>query len=265
MAARTFPSPAVVREITSNRYFLSCVYRAAGALDLEALLEVNDESFQTYDALRYEHGDKRQEDDDEDETGDDDEDEDEDDVPEFDQLMDESADDDDDDEAADDDTDDADGEVVEQRLTIPLYLPRGFVWEVVHFDNGEDAGVVHQIRAPGADPARFATLDAHPTGHAMSWSEAERLIHALAADPRNRAANVVAVAPLLLWSAVGVRETDDRDAIRARLAEAWRHTGVVSPDVADQIALESSRRRATKLASSAQPESFKQLLAALAA
>jgi hypothetical protein len=262
MAAKTFPPPAVVRELLSNRYFLSQVYGAAGALDLEATLGVTDESFQTYDSLRHEHGDTGAA-----ETGDDDdedEDEDEDDVPDFDQLVAENEDEDDDD-ASDDDGDDADSELVEQRLTIPLYLPRGFVWEVEHFDNGEDAGVVHRIRAPGAEPAVFATLDAHPTGHAMRWDEAERLMRALDVDPRNRAANVVAVSPLLLWSAVSLTESDDRTAIAARLAEAWRQTGILSSDVADQIALESSRRRSVKRASSATLESFEQLMAALPA
>ena len=202
-----------------------------------------------------------------DDKEDDDDDEEEDDIPDFDELAKRGGsddDDDDDDEEDDDDDDEASDDLVDQRLTLPLYLPRGFVWEIEHFDNGEETGIVHRIRAPGEEPVRFATLDAHPTGHALGWSEAERLVQALQIDPRNRVAHVSSLAPLLLWSAIGLGDTDDREVVRVRLAEAWRQSGMVTPEVADQLALDSSRRRSSSFPQSAPIEAFAQLLAALA-
>lgn len=261
---RSFPPPGVLREVVSNRYFLSRVYGFAGALDLEAILEVADESFQSYDALRHEHGDKASQADAVESDDDADEDDEDDDIPDFDQLAERGGggdDDDDDAEDADEDGGNETDELVEQRLTVPLYLPRGFIWEIEHYDNGEDAGVVHRIREPGAEPVRFATLDAHPSGHSIGWEEALQLFRAIAVDPRNRAANVSAIAPLLWWSAIRLVETDDREAVRACLAEAWRQ--VVSRDVADQLAIESSRRRASSQPQPAPLDAFVRLLAAL--
>ncbi len=130
-----------------------------------------------------------------------------------------------------------DDDVTTTALHVALRAPAGFIWALELYDNGDDAGVIHWIYPPdGGAPLRAATCDSHPIGPALRWEEAEKLRAALTDD-------VAPIAPLLLWGAIGLAKHDSRDLVRARLSDAWLRTGLVSKDIAVQLAAESSGKR----------------------
>lgn len=119
-------------------------------------------------------------------------------------------------------------------LSVPLFLPGGYIWEVELYDNGDDAGAGYYIHVPSiAGRLEVGVYDAHSRfPFLLRWDEAQLLATASAGLAENRASGAARVALLLLWTAVGIAEADPLETVRARLEAAWRTSGLVSDDAA---------------------------------
>lgn len=132
--------------------------------------------------------------------------------------------------------DEDDEDFVVRLLSIPVYLPGGYIWVVELYDNGDDAGVTHYLSGDDlSERVALGRLDAHPQSSPLRWPDLLKIVDAAARDELNRASGVADFALLMLFPVVRVPEDSVAEA-RATVERAWVASGLVTAESASTIA-----------------------------